>query len=301
MSFLSGNEASIWTNVAASDSALTEDTDKPLDFDQWLATFDFEEPKPRKSRRRLRRKKRKGHESSLLPPGIHGLPNPTHSYKDYRHKFRPSGLPPSAQFASNSTLCIKRDIDLGFHPDRVLAIDCEMVGVGDDGRRSIVARVSIVDWHGNVVMDAYVKPTEPVTDYRSFVSGICAEDVHSPHAMEFQACRSLVQGLIQGKILVGHGLANDLMVLRLSHPWLQLRDSATYGPFLKPGLRSHRLKHLAEQLLGLKIQQDDKPHSPIEDALAAMELYKSVQLEWDSAIRWKRNSVLQCPLHQLTA
>ena len=33
-----------------------------------------------------------------------------------------------------------------------LGIDCEMVGVGDDGRRSVLARVSIVDGNGEVVM-----------------------------------------------------------------------------------------------------------------------------------------------------
>ncbi len=62
-----------------------------------------------------------------------------------------------------------------FHSEKTgkyLAIDCEMVGVGDGGYRSILARVSIVNYHGHVIMDKYVLPTEKVTDYRTAVSGI---------------------------------------------------------------------------------------------------------------------------------
>lgn len=47
-----------------------------------------------------------------------------------------------------------------------------MVGAGPRGCRDMLARVSIVNSFGNVVYDKYVIPIEPVTDYRSFVSGI---------------------------------------------------------------------------------------------------------------------------------
>lgn len=52
-----------------------------------------------------------------------------------------------------------------------------MVGVGEDGRDSILARVSIVNVMGDCIYDKYVKPREPVTDYRTFVSGIREEDL----------------------------------------------------------------------------------------------------------------------------
>lgn len=55
---------------------------------------------------------------------------------------------------------------------RVVAIDCEMVGVGPDGEDSILARVSLVNQFGKCIYDKYVKPTERVTDYRTAVSGI---------------------------------------------------------------------------------------------------------------------------------
>lgn len=41
-----------------------------------------------------------------------------------------------------------------------------MVGVGPNGKRSAIARVCMINNDGNVLLDAYVKPKETVTDYR---------------------------------------------------------------------------------------------------------------------------------------
>lgn len=53
-----------------------------------------------------------------------------------------------------------------------VAIDCEMVGVGLSGWRSVLARCSIVNYDGETIYDAVVRPTERVTDFRTHVSGI---------------------------------------------------------------------------------------------------------------------------------
>lgn len=53
-----------------------------------------------------------------------------------------------------------------------MALDCEMVGVGDEGIESALARVSIVNQHGHCVYDKFVDPGEKVTDYRTQFSGI---------------------------------------------------------------------------------------------------------------------------------
>lgn len=47
-----------------------------------------------------------------------------------------------------------------------------MVGVGPDGEESALARVSLVNYNGAVLMDDFVKPQERVTDFRTAVSGI---------------------------------------------------------------------------------------------------------------------------------
>lgn len=62
--------------------------------------------------------------------------------------------------------------NFGLRPGRYLAIDCEMVGVGPGGQENALARVSIVNYYGTVILDEFVRPKEAVTDYRTFVSGI---------------------------------------------------------------------------------------------------------------------------------
>lgn len=54
----------------------------------------------------------------------------------------------------------------------IVAMDCEMVGVGLSGKQSVLARCSLVDYEGNVIYDKNVRPVEKVTDFRTHVSGI---------------------------------------------------------------------------------------------------------------------------------
>ena len=58
-----------------------------------------------------------------------------------------------------------------------IALDCEMVGVGSDAKRHMLARVSIVNSHGRLVYDSFVAPQEKVVDYRTHVSGIRPENL----------------------------------------------------------------------------------------------------------------------------
>ena len=52
----------------------------------------------------------------------------------------------------------------------VVALDCEMVGV--EMNQDALARVSIVNYYGHVLMDKYVRPIKRVTDFRTWVSGV---------------------------------------------------------------------------------------------------------------------------------
>ena len=60
---------------------------------------------------------------------------------------------------------------------KYLALDCEMVGVGIDGSESSLARVSLVNFHGAVILDEYVRQKERVVDYRTQWSGIRPNDL----------------------------------------------------------------------------------------------------------------------------
>jgi len=182
---------------------------------------------------------------------------------------------------------------------RRIALDCEMVGIGPGGCLSRLARVCVVDWDGDVLYDTCVQVVETVTDYRTFVSGITAEDLCSEHAVSYDEARAAVATLLRGKVLVGHGLKNDLGVLALSHPWQDVRDTARYEPFMRPVDPSSvcnplwathvpkKLKVLALDKLGMVIQEEGRPHSPEDDAVAALELYKKHRGKWEKAVEWK--------------
>lgn len=166
----------------------------------------------------------------------------------------------------------------------VLAIDCEMVGVGPNGDRSALARVCVVNNVGNVLLDTYVKPKEKVVDYRTKYSGIRPE--HLVDAMSWEDAQQRVAELVQGKVLVGHAISNDLAVLLLSHPKKLIRDTSRYPPlmFSKRGKkRAQALRVLAERELGLKIQEGE--HNPVDDARAALYLYHKHRKEWEAAIQ----------------
>ncbi|XP_012637455.1 RNA exonuclease 4 isoform X1 [Microcebus murinus] len=162
---------------------------------------------------------------------------------------------------------------------RALALDCEMVGVGPQGQESVAARVSLVNQYGRCVYDKYVKPTEPVTDYRTAVSGILPE--HLTRGEEFEVVQKEVAEMLKGRILVGHAVHNDLKVLFLDHPKKKIRDTQKYKPF-KSQVQSGRpsLKLLSEKILGIRVQQAE--HCSVQDSQAAMRLYVMVKKEWES-------------------
>jgi len=172
-------------------------------------------------------------------------------------------------------------------------MDCEMVGIGFNGFQSAVARVSIINWDNEVILDTYVKVNEPITDYRTWISGIKPEDLQSDEAMDFESCRELVQHLLKDKILVGHGLKNDLQVLDMTHPWYMMRDTVKYEPYMKENfegkLIARRLRELALDKLGRTIQEDGQSHDSVIDAVAALDLYKKARKRWEKVMEWKRN------------
>uniref|UniRef100_A0A663N2R0 RNA exonuclease 4 n=2 Tax=Athene cunicularia TaxID=194338 RepID=A0A663N2R0_ATHCN len=170
---------------------------------------------------------------------------------------------------------------------RAVAMDCEMVGVGPKGEDSIVARVSIVNQFGKCIYDKYVKPTEEVTDYRTAVSGIRPENINTGE--DFKTVQKEVADILNGRILVGHALRNDLKVLFLDHPQKKIRDTQRYKPF-RQRVKNVRpsLKLLCERLLNVQVQTSE--HCSIQDAQAAMRLYTLERKKWEAALKNKSNN-----------
>lgn len=147
-----------------------------------------------------------------------------------------------------------------------------MVGVGQD-RSCAIARCSLVDYECRTLCDIYVKPDKPITDYRTFVSGI--RPCHMENAISLSEAVLTLSELIKDKIVVGHSLFNDLRLLE-GLPKVEIRDTikceklkikALHANCDKKGLAS-----LAYALLRKKIQVGE--HCSVEDAVATMELFK---------------------------
>jgi len=180
-----------------------------------------------------------------------------------------------------------------------VAMDCEMVAVRNEfgGDTSVCARVVLVNWRGRKLLDTYIRPTQPVTDYRTFVSGIT--EAHLRNAPHFAAVRLQVREILRNRILVGHGLENDLAVLDLQLPWWMIRDTAYYPPFMRTNEKNQfvprKLRDLAQDKLGRTIQTGN--HCPREDAKAALDLYKTHRPRWEACVvnQWQRMS--QQPAH----
>lgn len=69
---------------------------------------------------------------------------------------------------------------------KYIALDCEMVGIGVDGKTSALARCSVVDFEGRTIYDEHVRPPAFVTDFRTEWSGVRKHDLRQGHAISLQ-------------------------------------------------------------------------------------------------------------------
>jgi RNA exonuclease 4 len=204
---------------------------------------------------------------------------------------------------------------------KFVALDCEMVGIGIDGKTSALARCSIVDFDGKTIFDEHVRPPAFVTDFRTKWSGIRKHDLRQGHAITLQECQTEVAKILKGKMLVGHALKNDLDVLMLSHPRTMIRDTARYKPLMRPHgrkqgkFRPRALRDLTIQHFKIDIQagEHDSVSNEVfayscypnvcfygilqsEDARAALYLYRKHRDEWEDSLKRFKNPKLNTQL-----
>eukprot|EP00439_Symbiodinium_sp_Y106_P083569 s792_g23.t2 len=77
-----------------------------------------------------------------------------------------------------------------FETTSVVALDCEMVGVGPAGKESVLARVSIVDSEGKV------------TDFRTHITGITPGTFKRPGVISEEEARAEAAKVLDGKIVL---------------------------------------------------------------------------------------------------
>lgn len=193
--------------------------------------------------------------------------------------------------ANGSTSMHKDEVNGGLHAThkagKYVALDCEMVGTGPPPHHDhVLARVSLVNFHGEQIYDSYVlpQPGVKVEDYRTHVSGIKPDHLRQGYARPFAEVQKTVANLLDGRILIGHALRNDLKVLVLSHSQRDIRDTFRYTKFREENDgRPPSLRNLAEKELGMKIQLGE--HSSIEDARAAMMIFRKEKAGFEEEVR----------------
>jgi len=171
------------------------------------------------------------------------------------------------------------DRKIKFLNSNVIAIDCEMVGVGFGGKKSVLARATVVSGNGDILLDEFCSSDEKVTDYRTLISGVRWKDMKN--AQPFEELQMKVKNIIKNKTVVGHGLGSDFRALKLKHPKKLVRDTSIYFQNASGGKPSLAL--LSEKRLGIKIQSGE--HSPVQDARAALRIYLGVRKQWEDSLK----------------
>ena len=172
--------------------------------------------------------------------------------------------------------------------DLYFVLRCGMVATrGPSGQDTAVGRVTIVNWDKQIVVDTFVKvPPEIVIDYRTEMTGVTKELLAMTSAISYNTARNKVGSLIRGKILIGHCLELDLAALGLSHPFSDVRDTATYAPFMKQSMNGQavcllprRLDELMVHALGRNLDPDQP--TLVREAIGCLHLYKAARSQWE--------------------
>lgn len=106
---------------------------------------------------------------------------------------------------------------------QVIAIDCEMCETQDplSGAKNpkALCRLSVVNAENpeEVLLDTLVKPSWPVTDYRTRINGIAKEDLDSVEFTLRHAQAFMMALCSEETVIVGHAVQNDLAALFMEH------------------------------------------------------------------------------------
>ncbi|RPA88094.1 ribonuclease H-like protein, partial [Ascobolus immersus RN42] len=176
---------------------------------------------------------------------------------------------------------------------KALAIDCEMIEMEKceaAPTNSGLARLSIVNYDGEVLLDTIVRPPGRILHCRSKYTGLTYDHFKPENfdVMSFQKAQKLVLDYVRdGHVIVGHALDNDLVALNIKNeiPVSQTRDTSRLGTVLEKYGWSSKilgLKKMTEDELGRVIQTGF--HDSVVDARATMEIYRKYEKELDQEV-----------------
>lgn len=130
-----------------------------------------------------------------------------------------------------------------------MAMDCEFVRAQNG--RDMLARVSLVNFKGEVVYDTVVNPEEPIADYVTHITGLTAESLVG--APMYSEVNKYVVSLIKGTVVVGHTLLCDLEKFVSKDEVVCYIDVSEFKDYTKDGYNKSKLKDLSSIHLNAKI------------------------------------------------
>ncbi len=179
--------------------------------------------------------------------------------------------------------------------ERAVAVDCEMIQAGEPvylpggsfGAPHVLAQVVIVDFNGKTLLDRYVLPEvglEGVVTYLTEITGINYNTLKGldPKKHSRNIVIKEVKNILKDRIVVGHQLSSDFKALDYNPEENNnvIFDTATINTFMNPesnrvyGKTAKKLKDITKQFVGYNIQNKGKPHDPLEDAIAPMNIFR---------------------------
>eukprot|EP00501_MAST-03F_sp_TOSAG23-6_P002347 GSMAST32.ASY1.ANO1.2449.1 assembled CDS len=164
-----------------------------------------------------------------------------------------------------SKTTVKKDLsDDTFNFDKIVALDCEMV-MTDHGHE--LARVTVVDWYGNVIYDTYVIPQH--TSQKP-IAAATTKSEKSPILTTTKSEKSPI--LTASTIIIGHSLECDFKALHLVHN--KVIDTAIIYPHARLGQYKSSLRCIKTHLDRIIQNHGSLGHCSSEDAIAALDLVK---------------------------
>lgn len=155
---------------------------------------------------------------------------------------------------------------MDYRSNKIFALDVEMVHT-ENGLEA--GRASLVDLQGKVIIDEFIQPEGRLVHLNTQFSGI--EESHLENAKSLKQIHQLLfQFINRSTLLIGHGLSNDLKVLKLIH--MNVIDTALVQNLLDGSSQMPSLKKLAKMWLDVDIQTDEMGHDSVEDARTCLKI-----------------------------
>ncbi|EJU01192.1 hypothetical protein DACRYDRAFT_53439, partial [Dacryopinax primogenitus] len=157
--------------------------------------------------------------------------------------------------------------------------------IGPGGTVPMLARATIVDFRGQMLLDTYVQPTAPITNYRTYTTGITAELLYNESALPFDRVQATIGEIVRDRFIIGYTLWWDFSILGIRHPAKDTRDVGLYLPFRAAlGQPNNVLGlptlvwHFMRRRIAMRV------HDSAENARAALDLYRSNAQQWEGFV-----------------